>query len=43
MYEITSPSRRYSVDLPQGGLEILKFDGDEKDVAKTETYRVCKA
>ena len=37
--EITSPSRRYSVDLPQGGLEIpciLKFDGDEKDVAKID-------
>ena len=32
-----SASRRYSADLPQGGLEvpcILKFQGDTKDVAK---------
>ena len=37
--EITSPSRRYSVDIPQGGLEIpcvLKFDEDEKDVTKID-------
>ena len=37
--EITSTNRRYSVDLPQGGLEvpcILKFEGEEKDISKLD-------
>ena len=37
--KITCTNRRYSVDLPQGGLEIpciLKFEGEKKDVAKLD-------
>ena len=39
MSQITASCRRYSADLPQGGLEIpclLKFEGDVKYVAKAE-------
>ena len=33
--------RRYSVDLPQGGLEvpcILRFEGEAKEIAKLKKF-----
>ena len=39
MCVVTASCRRYSVDLPQGGLEIpclLKFEGEEKYATKVK-------